>query len=118
MLRPMIIVLAAALAPLPLAAQDAEQGSAGPKDTRDSTYLKSVDDAKVVTADGDEIGEISEILVDADGKPAGYLVEMGGFLGMGDNDVAIPLEALEWSSNRYVSKMTEEQLKNLQPWDE
>ncbi len=117
MLRPLIIA-AAMLAALPLAAQDAELGSAGPKDTRDSTYLKSVDDAKVVTADGEEIGEISEILVDADGKPAGYLVELGGFLGLGERDVAIPLEALEWSGNRYVSKMTEEQLKNLTPWDE
>ena len=117
MLRPLIIA-AATLTALPLAAQDAEQGSVGPQDTRDSTYLQSVDDTKVVTADGEEIGEISEILVDADGKPAGFLVEMGGFLDLGDTDVAIPLGALEWSSNHYVSKMAPEQLENLKPWDE
>ena len=117
MLRPFIIA-AATLTALPLAAQDAEEGSAGPKDIRNDTYLQSVDDTKVVNANGEKIGEIDEILVDADGKPAGFLIDMGGLLDLRDDDVAVPLEALEWNGKEYVSKMTEEQLKNLQPWDE
>lgn len=117
-MRHILIMAAATMAALSAAAQDAEQGSAGPKDTRNDAYLQSVDDTKVMTADGEEIGEISEILVDADGKPAGFLIEMGGFLDIGESDVAVPLEALEWTGQDYVSKMTQEQLEKLTPWDE
>jgi sporulation protein YlmC with PRC-barrel domain len=117
MLRPLIIATAA-LTALPLAAQDAEQGSAGPVETRDDTYMQSVDDTNVVTASGEKIGEIDEILVDSDGKPAGFVIDMGGLLDLGDNDVAVPLGALSWNGMEYVSKMTEEQLKKLKPWDE
>ncbi|WP_133176180.1 PRC-barrel domain-containing protein [Pelagivirga sediminicola] len=117
MLRPLIIA-AATLTALPLAAQDAEDGSAGPKDTRDATYLQSVDDTNVVNANGEKIGEIDEILIDADGNPAAFVIDMGGLLDLGDEDVAVPLEALQWNGKEYVSKMTEEQLQKLQPWDE
>ncbi len=116
MLRPMIIA-ATMLTALPLAAQDAEVG-AGPVETRDGTYLQSVDDTNVINAKGEKIGEIEEILVDSDGKPAGFLIDLGGFLNLSDHDVTVPLDALEWNGKEYVSKMTEQQLENLTPWDE
>ncbi|GGM06053.1 hypothetical protein GCM10011534_29730 [Pseudooceanicola nanhaiensis] len=102
----------------PLAAQNAETGDAGPVTSRDATYLKSIEDIDVVSADGDKIGEVEEILVDADGNPAAFLIEFGGWFDLGDDDVAVPLEALTYDGKNYVSKMTEEQLQNLQPWDE
>ncbi|MGR3452812.1 PRC-barrel domain-containing protein [Pseudooceanicola sp.] len=107
-----------ALLATPLAAQDAEDGAAGPVTSRDATFLKSVEDVDVVSADGEKIGEIEEILVDSEGRPAGFLIEFGGWLNLGDDDVAVPLEALTYDGGNYVSKMTEEQLSNLQPWDE
>lgn len=107
-----------ALLAAPLSAQDAEDGAAGPVTSRDGNYLKSVEDVDVVSTDGEKIGEIEEILVDSDGKPAGFLIEFGGWLDLGDDDVAVPLEALTYEGGTYISKMTEEQLSNLQPWDE
>ncbi|WP_299783948.1 PRC-barrel domain-containing protein [uncultured Marivita sp.] len=98
--------------------QDAETGSAGTVETRDDTYLQSVEDVDVRTADGEKIGEVEEILIDAEGNPAGFLLEIGGFLDLGDSDVSVPLEALTWSGSHYVSKMTVEQLERLQPFDE
>ena len=112
------IAAAAAVLAFPAMAQDAEEGSAGPVDTRDAAYLKSADDLDVVSANGDKIGEIEEILIDADGNPAGFLIEFSGFLNLGDDEVAVPLAALTYDGGAYVSKMTEEQLKNLRPWDE
>jgi hypothetical protein len=100
------------------AAQDAEVGSAGPVDTRDGTYLQTVEDIDIVNADGDKIGEVEEILIDSDGIPAGFLIEIGGFLGLADSDVRLPLDALVWNGVHYVSKMTEDQLENLRPFDE
>lgn len=118
MKRFVLATAAASLLAMPVVAQDAEKGAAGPVMTRDASYLRSVDDVNVVNVNGEKIGEIEEILVDAEGKPAGFLVEIGGFMGLGDSDVAIPLDALTWENGQYVSKMTQEQLENLRPWDE
>lgn len=113
-----LIPCAALLCAGPLFAQDAEDGAAGPVETRDATYLQTVEDMDVRNADGEKIGEIEEILIDADGVPAGFLLEIGGFLDLGDSDVSVPLEALTWTGSYYVSKMTETQLEALQPFDE
>lgn len=113
-----IAFIAALICAGPVAAQDAEQGAAGPVNSRDGAYLQTVENIDVVNGDGEKIGEIEEILIDSDGVPAGFLVEIGGFLGVADSDVAVPLEALTWDGAHYVSKMTEEQLENLQPFDE
>ena len=102
----------------PALAQDAEEGDAGPIETRDGTYLQSVEDMDVYTADNEKIGEVEEILIDGDGVPAGFLLEIGGFFDLGDSDVSVPLEALTWNGAHYVSKMTVDQLESLQPFDE
>lgn len=114
-----LTLFAATLTALPLAAQDAEVGSAGPKDARDASYLRSVEDTDLLNAEGDVIGEVEEILVNGDGAPAGVRVELDqSWFNLSDNDVSIPMEALHWENGQYVSKMTKEQLEKLRPWDE
>jgi hypothetical protein len=110
----------ATLAALPLAAQEDAMGDgqSGPVDSRDSAYLQSVEDMDVLNAGGDKIGEVEEILVDEQGRPAGFLLEVGGYVGLLDKDVRVPLDALDWDGSAYVSRMTEQQLENLAPWDE
>lgn len=112
------LTLCTGLAALPAIAQDAESGDAGTVDRRDSTYLMSPEDIDVVTNDGEKIGEIEEILVDSQGVPAGFLIEFDGLHIFADGDVAVPLASLTYDGHNYISTMTEEQLKNLQPWDE
>ncbi len=41
------------------------------------------------TSDGEEVGNIEDILVDADGSIKAVVVGVGGFLGIGAKDVAI-----------------------------
>ena len=41
-----------------------------------------------------KIGEISDVLVDKDGKVDAFIVSVGGFLGMGEKDVAVPFSAI------------------------
>lgn len=113
-----LMTLATILLAGPVLAQDAEDGDAGPVQTRDATYLQSAEDMDVYTASDEKIGEIEEILIDGDGVPAGFLLEIGGFLDLGDSDVSVPLGALTWNGAHYVSKMTVDQLKALQPFDE
>ena len=45
-----------------------------------------------------KIGEIKDVLVDRDGKITALIVAAGGFLGMGEKDVAIPFNAVQVTS--------------------
>jgi sporulation protein YlmC with PRC-barrel domain len=41
-----------------------------------------------------KIGEIMDVLVDRQGKASALIVGVGGFLGMGEKDVAVPFSAV------------------------
>jgi sporulation protein YlmC with PRC-barrel domain len=41
-----------------------------------------------------KIGEIADVLVDKDGKIDAFIISVGGFLGMGEKDVAVPFTAV------------------------
>lgn len=45
--------------------------------------------AQVMGNDGDVVGEISELIIDESGQVVAIVVGVGGFLGMGEKDVAI-----------------------------
>jgi len=45
--------------------------------------------ADVYSASGDKIGSVSDLLIDRDGKVAGVVVGVGGFLGVGAKDVGL-----------------------------
>jgi sporulation protein YlmC with PRC-barrel domain len=44
-----------------------------------------------------KIGEISDVLVGKDGKVDAFIVSVGGFLGVGEKDVAVPFSAVRAS---------------------
>ena len=44
-----------------------------------------------------KIGEISDVLVSKDGKVEAFIVSVGGFLGIGQKDVAVPFTAVHAS---------------------
>jgi sporulation protein YlmC with PRC-barrel domain len=44
---------------------------------------------------GDEIGELDDIVLGADGKANFAILEVGGFLGIGERLVALPFESLK-----------------------
>ena len=64
-----------------------------------------------------KIGEIKDVLVDRDGKITALIVAAGGFLGMGEKDVAVPFNAVQVTSkdnNKWylVMNSTKDALKN------
>jgi hypothetical protein len=70
--------------------------------------------ADVRSANNDTIGEISDIVFAPNGKAAYAVVAYGGFLGLGEEESAVPFNALKVTEDGdvfYVS-MTEEQLKD------
>jgi len=44
-----------------------------------------------------KIGEITDVLVDKDGKIDGFIMSVGGFLGIGEKNVAVPFDAVKVS---------------------
>ncbi len=54
-----------------------------------------LEDTTVYGANNETIGEISDVLIDRNGKVIAVIVGVGGFLGIGEKDVAVPFEALE-----------------------
>lgn len=61
-----------------------------PQDWRGSKLIG----ASVYGPDNQSIGEINDVIVDGTGKVKAAVVGVGGFLGVGQKDVAVPFEAL------------------------
>jgi hypothetical protein len=52
---------------------------------------------KVVGAGNENIGEIEDVLIDNGGMVKAVVIGVGGFLGVGEKDVAVPFSALQVS---------------------
>jgi uncharacterized protein YrrD len=44
-----------------------------------------------------KIGAVDDVLIDKEGRVSAMIIAVGGFLGMGEKDVAIPFNALRAS---------------------
>jgi sporulation protein YlmC with PRC-barrel domain len=56
-----------------------------------------------------KIGTINDVLVDKDGRVTAFMIGVGGFLGMGEKDVAVPFAAVhgtEKNSKWYLTMNT------------
>lgn len=77
--------------------------------------------SKVTNAANESVGEINDVVLDKDGKVAAVIVGVGGFLGMGEREVAISYGGLKIardSNNRDVITVnaTKDQLKAAPAW--
>jgi sporulation protein YlmC with PRC-barrel domain len=65
-----------------------------------------------------KIGKIDDVLVSDTGKVNALIVGVGGFLGAGEKDVAVPFTAVKWStkdSKKYLTMAaTKDDLKSAQ----
>jgi ribosomal 30S subunit maturation factor RimM len=52
--------------------------------------------ANVIGATGENIGTVDDVLMDNQGRVLAIIVGVGGFLGIGQRDVAIPVDALNF----------------------
>ena len=51
--------------------------------------------ADVYGMNNESIGEINDIVIDREGRVAAVVIGVGGFLGIGEKDVAVPYQALQ-----------------------
>ena len=73
-------------------------------------------DKSVYNAAGKSIGELKDVLIDKDGKVTALVIGVGGFLGLGEKNVAVDYDYLEKNGgitpNRITLGMSEEDLRN------
>jgi sporulation protein YlmC with PRC-barrel domain len=65
-----------------------------------------------------KIGDVNDLLVDKDGKIGAVIVGVGGFLGAGEKNVAVPFSALkltEKNGKRYLVMDTTKEALNSAP---
>ena len=53
----------------------------------------------VYNAQNEKIGDIKELMLDKSGKVENVVIGVGGFLGMGEHDVAVNFDRLKWSDS-------------------
>ncbi|WP_210497155.1 PRC-barrel domain-containing protein [Microvirga antarctica] len=61
---------------------------------------------KVISANNESVGDINDVVLDRNGQTVAAIVGVGGFLGIGEKDVAVPFAALEFATREQVSAMT------------
>ena len=111
-------VLAAALlssAVLPASAKEEMLLTTVPNNgvTVSEYYKQSVYDTK-----DNKIGDVNDVLLDKNGQVSAVILGVGGFLGMGEKDVAVPFNAIkitEKDGNRYLVMDTSKEASGVQP---
>jgi sporulation protein YlmC with PRC-barrel domain len=58
---------------------------------------------RVVSSNNESIGDINDVIVDRNGQAIAAVVGVGGFLGIGEKDVAVPFNALEFASSQQAN---------------
>lgn len=68
----------------------------------------------IVSRNGEEIGSVEEVVTDPTSNQMFAVVDVGGFLGVGQKSIVIALEELQMSSgdNRIQSDLTREELQS------
>ncbi len=71
--------------------------------------------AKVVTAKGEEIGRIIDVIVDQAGHPRAAVIDFGGFMGIGNRKIALDWKSLHFSTGQaesaVICDLTPDQIK-------
>jgi sporulation protein YlmC with PRC-barrel domain len=115
----------------PAAAPDQQQmtETAEPRETRflDQAQLDDLRathwlEAEVVNEQGEDLGQVSDLLLQETGDAQALLIDVGGFLGIGQREVAIPVEQVQVEQVdedqiRIIVAMTQEELEQAPEFD-
>jgi hypothetical protein len=89
------LVTAAAIGALVSTAALAQQQTTSAKGEWQASKLIRMN---VYNGQNEKIGDIKELLLDKSGKIDTVAIAVGGFLGMGEHDVAVKFDQLKWSN--------------------
>ncbi|MDQ1899273.1 PRC-barrel domain-containing protein [Paracoccus sp. WLY502] len=97
------------------AAAEADVAASGKVEQQQAENELRIDwitDATVNSPDGEAIGEINDVIVDAEaGTMKAAVIGVGGFLGIGEKQIAVPWDQLEinYDAQQITSDLTQEE---------
>ena len=96
-----LMVSGAAAQQSPAPARDNPPAAVQPVPTNAPTLRGQWRASKLIGVDvyneqNEKLGDIDELIVDRSGKISGVVIGVGGFLGMGQRDIFIPMEKLKF----------------------
>jgi sporulation protein YlmC with PRC-barrel domain len=59
----------------------------------------------VVSSNNESIGDVNDVILDRNGQVLAVVIGVGGFLGIGEKDVAVPFNSLEFASREQANAM-------------
>ena len=75
---------------------------------------KAILDKKVVNEKGDKLGEVEDVIIAPDTSLSYAIVDVGGFLGMGEHRVAVPMKYFQMKDGDIVvNGATKDMLKEV-----
>lgn len=102
-----------------------EQTAQLTSDERGQLTAEELEGVSVYGADDDRLGEISNLVLSDDGRVEQVIVDVGGFLGLGEKPVALPFEDLELRRSdeamtgglRATTGYSSEELEGMDSWE-
>jgi sporulation protein YlmC with PRC-barrel domain len=97
------LLVAGAMIAVPAVAQNAPSANAQANTEQNASQTGLWQGSKLIgvnvyNGQNEKIGDIKEVMIDKDGKVANVVIGVGGFLGMGERDVAFKFSELKWSN--------------------
>jgi hypothetical protein len=87
-------------------------------DSLDTLGQEEIVGKTVVSQQGEEIGEIEEVVMDTTSQQQLAVIDVGGFLGIGEKSVAVAFDQLQLSEDgRVKSDLTRETLQSQPEYD-
>lgn len=91
-------------------------------DAKNAVLATSFIGSSVYTAANENVGDINDLVFDDKGAVKAVIIGVGGFLGMGEKDVAVPLEKItvtrdESNAVKLTIQASKEELENAPAFD-
>lgn len=91
-------------------------GSKAAQGDHHALAVSRLKDMNLYNANGDMLGDVEHVVSDAQGRNS-IVIGKGGFLGLGEKQVAIPLSNVVMRGDRLVTRdLSDEQIKAMPEW--
>ncbi len=80
--------------------------------------VDEMDGMSIYDSTGERVGEVDDILIGEDGTSMAASLDIGGFLGIGEKDVVVPLDSLTMGEDGLVTTMDREGLESLPEYED
>jgi len=99
-------------------AASSTSATAGATATMERTEAGKLIGQSVTTPSGERIGEVEAVNIGPDGRVSNVIIGVGGFLGIGERDVALRWQDLQIADggSKVVANVTKERLEGMESY--